>query len=179
MKKVLIVLVIAVLIIAAGVGIVAQSVKAATVSGTVDNVTGNKIIVEGITIFTDNNTRIKGQLTPGVFVNIQTTNQTDGSPLAVEIKARDDSGKYINIKGAAANLTGTSLVVDGKTINTNNITKINGSLAAGAVVEVKAITQSDGSLLAVKIKIDRVAHAKVQGDKAKGRGNKGGKAAKN
>lgn len=231
MKKILPVVVLAGVVAFAGVGVAAGSAKAATVAGTVDNVTANTIVVEGLTIFTDNNTRIKGLVEPGVVVRIKTTSQ-NGSPLAVEIKARDDRraikiegtvdnitgnritiegmtvftdnktlikgtitpgalveikartqddgsllafkievedenetshGKHIKIEGTAANVTGTNLVVDGKTIEINDATKIKGSLANGAAVEVKAIKQSDGSLLAVKIKVD----------KAKGRENKG------
>lgn len=223
-KKVLLVLVLASLVTVGGIGIIVQSVKAATIAGTVDNVTSNKIIVEGLTIFTDNNTRIEGTLAPGVLVKIKTTTQSDGLPLAVKIEARDNSraikmegtvdnitgnritingqavftdnktlikgtlargavvevkarlqndgsllafkievededdetyhGKYIKIEGTTANLTSTSLVVNGKTIKINDTTKIKGSLAIGATAEVKAITQSDGSLLAVKIKVD-------------------------
>ncbi len=152
-KKVLLVLVLASLVTLCGIGITVQSVKAATIAGTVDNITSNKIIVEGLTIFTDNNTRIKGILAPGVFVKIQTTTQTNGLPVAVKIEAKD-SGEYAKIEGTTANVTSTSLVVNGKNIKINGSTRVKGSLAIGATVEVKAITQSDGSLLAVKIKVD-------------------------
>ena len=141
------------------VGGATQIASAATIKGTVDNVTSNQITVEGLTILTDNNTKIEGIIAPGVLVKIKTTT-LNGSPVAVKIEAKgDDDGdngkhsKFTRFKGTATNVTATSLVINGQTIKINEATKIKGNLAIGAKIKVKAITQSDGSLLAVKVKV--------------------------
>jgi hypothetical protein len=56
------------------------------------------------------------------------------------------------LKGTIETLSGnSSMIIGNKTIFINDSTKIKGTLAAGVTVEIKAIVQDDGSLLAVRI----------------------------
>lgn len=161
-KKRLAVLALAAVVALGGVGTIAQSVKAAKIEGTVDNVTANKVIIEGLTIFTDNNTKIEGTLSPGVTVKVKTTTGSDGSPLAVSIVTRDES-QYTRIKGTVDNITGNKISIDGQIVFTDNNTRIEGTLAAGKHVTVKAKIQGDGSLLAVKIEVNGRYYVKLEG----------------
>ncbi len=151
-KKVMLVSALAGIVTLGGLGI-AQKVNAATIVGTVDNVTASQITVEGLTIYTDNNTKIEGNTSPGALVKIKTTTRNDGLPLAVKIEAKDDN-RAIKIEGIVDNVTGNQITINGKTVFTDNQTHIKGTLAPGAEVEIKARLQNDGSLLAFKIEVE-------------------------
>lgn len=58
------------------------------------------------------------------------------------------------LKGTAENLTATSIIINGQTIIINANTKIEGTLSAGAKVEVEAVRQANGSLLALEIEVE-------------------------
>ncbi|MFH1032500.1 MAG: DUF5666 domain-containing protein [Chloroflexota bacterium] len=149
-KKFSVVLALAGMLALGGIGVLAQNALAAKVEGVVDEVTDTQIKIEGITILTDNNTKIEGSITPGMTVRVKTTTQ-NGSPLAVSIQTQNR--QMVKIVGIVDNITGNQISVKGRTVYTDNKTIVHGTLVVGAYVEIKAMKQADGSLLAFQIKV--------------------------
>ena len=129
--------------------------------GTPPNLT---LMISGSTVHTDNQTIISGTLAVGKLVQVKGKAQLDGSILATNIKVEDvpgDEGE-VEFRGPIVSLPGTvnftgNWVVGDFTVTVNISTTIdqsNGAVALGAIAEVKATQQLDGSLLATSIKIE-------------------------
>jgi hypothetical protein len=73
--------------------------------------------------------------------------------LMVGLMVRSPGTKASDLKGAIYSVSDNTMVVDGRTVLINETTHIKGTLTAGAVVEIKAIVQEDGSLLAIKMEV--------------------------
>jgi hypothetical protein len=154
-----------------------QGAQASDIKGTVQVVTPTAVVIDGKTIVVDSNTQIEGTLTPGTLIEIKAKIQDDGSILALKIEAQgledtdissededdddyqdtedmDSENSSTELKGTITGLTSTSVVVGGKTFVINGDTEIEGNLVVGASVEVEAVTQSNGSLLAVEIEVE-------------------------
>jgi len=58
------------------------------------------------------------------------------------------------IEGTIESLTDTGIVVDGQEIIIDETTEIEGTLEVGAIVEVEALVQDDGSLLALEVEVE-------------------------
>ncbi len=61
--------------------------------------------------------------------------------------------KASEVNGTAANITSTNITVGNKTLIIDSNTKIKGNLVSGSSIEIKAIIQDDGTLLATKIHV--------------------------
>lgn len=57
-------------------------------------------------------------------------------------------------EGTVQGVGNTSIVVDGKTMMINGDTEIKGTLAVGDKVEIEAVRQNDGSLLATAVEVE-------------------------
>ncbi len=137
-------------------------------SGNIDSITGTlpnlTLMINGNTVKTDSQTEIAGVLTVGKLVQVKGNAQPDGSILATSIQVEDvpgDEGE-VEFRGPIVSLPGTSdftglWVVGDFTMTVNISTTIDqsgGAVVVGAIAEVKAVRQLDGSLLAVSIKIE-------------------------
>ncbi|MBF8265161.1 MAG: hypothetical protein HW384_1025 [Dehalococcoidia bacterium] len=61
--------------------------------------------------------------------------------------------KASEVNGTAGNITSTNITVGNKTLIIDSNTKIKGNLVSGSSIEIKAIIQDDGTLLATKIHV--------------------------
>jgi hypothetical protein len=157
--------VVCLLALTVGLMVRSQDTKASGLKGTIDTVSDNTMVVDGKTVIINEATHIEGTPTAGAVVEIKAVVQEDGSLLAIRMEVKgtanqdcyDDScedDKYVELEGVADNVTSTSVVVHGKTVTVDGSTTVKGTLVDGVKVEVKAIVQDDGSLLAVKIEAE-------------------------
>jgi hypothetical protein len=149
-------------------------------TGKISAVGSNQLTVSGKTVKTDSSTKVldeKGaaitlaSLKMGDAVSVEGTTQTDGSILATKIRRDngdgddddDDSGgtQQVQFSGTVASVGSGQLMVAGKTVMVGPSTTIvdskGGKLAltdvkAGDTVDVDGAVQSNGSILASKIK---------------------------
>jgi hypothetical protein len=142
------------------------------VKGVVSSVSGScptlRFSVGGTTIATDGATRFEdgtcGAIQNGVRVEAKGTLQPDGSLLAHKVDIdHPDPSPSVELKGPVASRSGTcpslTFTVNGTTVVTNNLTRFEdgpcSDVQNGTRVEVKGIQQSNGSVLASKVDIDR------------------------
>jgi hypothetical protein len=121
-------------------------------------------VVSGHVVKTDAQTSIIGTLAVGKLVQVKGSAQSDGSILASRLKVEDAPGAEgeVEFRGVIASLPGTpdftgNWVVGDFTVTVNISTTIDqtrGVVAVGAIAEVKATRQPNGSLLAGRIKIE-------------------------
>jgi hypothetical protein len=152
---------------------------AVALRATVDSVGGGGLVVGGRTVRVDASTRLLGRnneaialsaFRPGDSVEVEGIAQSDGSLLAKKVKLEDaGNGGAGNGAGQDVQFTGSissvsPLTVAGRAVSTNGSTmylgRRNEALSASDVVkvgnrvEVEGHTQSDGSILARKIKLE-------------------------
>lgn len=140
----------------------------ASLPGTLDFV-GNWVVGD-FTVTVNLSTTIdttRGAVVMGAIAEVKSTRQPDGSLLATRIKIEDaaEFENEIEFKGTISNLTGSgpyTLTVAGHTVTTNAQTQISGTLANGALVEVRGLLQAGGSVLASWIKVEDPAGVEVE-----------------
>jgi len=161
--------------------------------GTIESITGTVYVINGKTVNTDASTVITGTLAVGSMVKVQATLNGDGTYLASGISLvtpgstpgasdedhdqdddsqgedtnEDDNGKEVKITGTVESFSATSLVVNGVTITIDPKTKIDGTLAVGAMVKVEARQMTDGTTVAHEIEIEEDSNP-TQGDEKSG-----------
>jgi hypothetical protein len=146
----------------------------AELEGTIDSLAAPDLVVGGHAIHTDAQTtfRIGGaagsfaDLEQGEQVEVEGTQQPDGSILASEIKTEDenegpDVENEVELRGAVSAISGADLTVAGHLVHTNAMTSFDGDGASSladikvnAVVEVRGSLETDGSILASRVKLD-------------------------
>lgn len=147
----------------------------ASVRGAIESIDGSTLRVAGRRVATDGSTQFLGRRNApaslrdfrvGDSVEVEGTAQADGSLYARKVKAEDGNENEppeneVGFKGAIQGLS--PFVVAGRTVVTNGNTRIldkNNSaisfsaLKVGQTVEVEGTTQSNGSVLAKKVKLD-------------------------
>jgi len=128
-------------------------------------VLGNKVYADSNTIVLDNNRNpiSFGDLAVGMRVEVKAFLQNDGTLLAVRIKLEDNGANEIEIHGTADSLSANSVFVSGieffvdaqtQYFNHANMPISFTDLQVNMFVEVKTFVQTDGSYLAIKIKIE-------------------------
>ena len=139
--------------------------------GVIESLGDSSLTVNGFLFIVDENTIIKDHdniipfesLSAGDFVEIKANMLGDNSFLATRIKLEDDHENEIEIEGTIESKDVSSLVVNGMTFFVNDQTEILdhdqnpitfADLMVGMRVEIKALVQPDGSLLATRIKIE-------------------------
>jgi len=153
---------------------------AVALRATVDSVGGSSLVVGGRTVRVDASTRLLGRnnetvalsaFKAGDSVEVEGIAQSDGSLLATKVKLEDagNGGGAGNGAGQDVQFTGSissvsPLTVAGRAVSTDGSTmylgRKNEALSASDVlkvgnrVEVEGHTQSDGSVLAKKIKLE-------------------------
>ncbi len=143
--------------------------KIASITGTLPNLT---LIIGEHTVKTDSQTQISGTLNVSVTVEVKGTTQPDGSVLASRITVQDsgDVETDVEFRGPIValpsdpNLNGQWVVGDVTvTVDlTTTVLPTRTAAALGAIVEVNAKRQPDGSLLAVKIQIEHADEGEVE-----------------
>ncbi len=145
-------------------------------TGTIESVGADNLVVAGITFFVDANTEIKADdrpitladLAPGQVVEVRARRQPDGSWLATKIEREDRIEDEVKVRGAIDAITETTITVLGRTFVLTENTVVQGrggtqsdrsALTVGTVVEVRGELLGDGTLVAIRIKIeDRDVH---------------------
>ncbi len=143
------------------------------IEGIVDGVGNNQITVSGFLFYITPNTKFKAEdnshidfsdISTGMHVKIKGFNNSDNSYTATKVKVKDlyDENE-MEISGVISEIGTNTFKVSGMQFYVNNSTIIKhhsdlllpfSSLTVGMLVEVKAITQNNGSLLATKVKIE-------------------------
>jgi hypothetical protein len=141
------------------------------VKGAVSGLTGAcptpAFSVNGSTVTTSPTTRFEGgcaAVQNGVTVKVEGTRQANGSIAARKVEIEeddDDDANEAEIKGAVAGLNGAcptpSFTVNGTSVTTTAATRFDDGCSAvqnGRRVEVKGTRQSNGSVVASRVKID-------------------------
>jgi hypothetical protein len=124
--------------------------------GTIDAMSAQTWTVDGQTVRIDADTRIDesaGQATVGGTATVLAVRQEDGSLLAIEIQVAPPPTpeQPFEFQGLIESWSATQWVVSGHVLIINGDTAIQGSPQKGLLAEVKALRQSDGSLLAKSI----------------------------
>lgn len=141
-------------------------------TGVIDSIGTNWLSVLGNLVFVDSSTVILdhsrnpvgiGDLSVGMRVEVKALVQNDGTLLASRIKIEDNNPNQVEVYGTIDSLTlssvfvsGSEFLVDDQTVVLNHAHIIIpfSDLQVGMFVEVKAFSQTDGSFLTVKIRIE-------------------------
>ncbi len=125
-----------------------------------------RILVANTTIFLDENggAITFADLHAGDFVQVKAMLLPDSAFVALRVKREDSQGDEIEFTGSISLLSFSSIVVSGLTFAVDGGTEYidhNGhaitieDLHLGMVVQVKAAVRNDGSLLAVRVKVEQ------------------------
>jgi ligand-binding SRPBCC domain-containing protein len=126
-------------------------------------------VVSGRTVHVTAATLIKqkkGPVAVGAYIEVEGTQQADGSVNATKIEVKQGTGgggSYVKFYGTIESLPNTpgwigDWVVSGRTVHVTAATLIKqkkGPVRVGAYVEVKGLQQADGSVNASKIEVKR------------------------
>jgi len=147
------------------------------IEGTIDDfIAGQWLMVAGQKVLINKDTEIEGTLSIGFSCEVKAISQKDGTLLAIKIKMEGtgrpegvgppkDLGppkeimgeeiEEVEIEGTIEDFVkGQWLRVAGQEVLIDGDTRIEGTLGVGLSCEVKAITQGDGTLLAINIKME-------------------------
>jgi len=111
----------------------------------------------------DDNSIALNEITVGSIVEVKADLQFDGTFLATRIKLEDSFEDEVQLTGRIDAINGPALVVAGLTFMTDASTEIQDDqnnpialtgLSVGLLVEVRAVLQPDGSLLATRVKVE-------------------------
>ena len=125
-------------------------------------------MVNGVKVVTDTATKFSdgtcAQLANGIKVEVEGTRQADGSVKAVKVEFEEAEQKEAEVEGTISGLTSTATCpvltfsVNATKVSTNATTEFSGGtckqLANGMKVEAEGTRQTDGSVKAVKVKIE-------------------------
>jgi hypothetical protein len=126
-------------------------------TGTIDAISAQAWTVDGQTVRIDANTRIDASAGPaavGGTATVLALRQEDGSLLAIEIQVAPPPPtpeQPFEFQGLIESWSATQWVVSGHVLTIDGDTVIKGSPQKGLLAAVKALRQSDGSLLAKSI----------------------------
>ncbi|MCI0778826.1 MAG: hypothetical protein J4N32_02310 [Chloroflexi bacterium] len=130
------------------------------IRGTIDEITDEFIVIDGIKVFLAALTELEGDLSVGSFVKVKAFLQADGTLIAREVEGKgpdadedEDERNEVEIEGTidAINPDG-SIVVNGVTVSISPLTEVKGTLVVGATVDVEGFMAEDGSVLASEVK---------------------------
>jgi len=141
-------------------------------TGEIERIDGNSLVVAGLTFLVDGNTIVLDNdnqpimltdLSVGLIVEIRADVQPDGSLLASDIKIEDRLEDEVEVRGLADTVSDSSIVVLGREFhvvastavfdNNNNPITLS-AISAGSIVEVKANLLPGGMLIAVRIELE-------------------------
>lgn len=132
--------------------------------GMIDSLTGVSptlvLSVTGYVVTTTEQTRFRGAIEVGAYVEVEGYLQPDGSVWAKKVSVEDqyDDQHEVEFKGTIDSLTGISptlvLSVTGRVVTTTAQTRFRGVIEVGAYVEVEGYLQPDGGVLAKKVSVE-------------------------
>ncbi|MBI5878655.1 MAG: hypothetical protein HZB53_13480 [Chloroflexi bacterium] len=136
------------------------------VRGTVKEVITGSVTIDDMTFQTDANTKYEpnaAAVVVGAYVEVEGYKLPGEGTilLAKEISVEHAPGaevEKIEFRGPILSFSDTQWVVAGKTLSITAQTVISGTPAVGAIAEVKASRLSDGTLVALKIKVESAKH---------------------
>ncbi|MFQ5649301.1 MAG: DUF5666 domain-containing protein [bacterium] len=140
-------------------------------TATIESIGPDSLVLAGITFFVDATTQVLDNNTPipfstlqvGELVEVKGILQADGRLLATRIKVEDRIEDEVEITGVIDNLTSSSITVQGQTFgitentvffDNDNVQITLNDLAAGLIVEIRGDLQPDGTLVAIRVKIE-------------------------
>ena len=152
------------------------------ISGYIDSLTSNSVIIGEKEFFVDNQTVIVdhhnmpavfSDLTKGEKVEVRAVKQVDDTYLALNIKIEDEkknesevelTAQIEIINGSDITIGGLTFTTDANTVvlNNNRMAAALTDLAVGMWVEVKGFKNSDGSYYAATIKIEDFVRTEIE-----------------
>ncbi|MDQ7054518.1 MAG: DUF5666 domain-containing protein [candidate division KSB1 bacterium] len=151
------------------------------IKGPIQVLTDSSLTVSGMEFWVDTNTVVKREdydapigfsaLEVGAVVEVEGEYRSDGRLWASKIKLEESSKIELEVNGVIESIDGDIFVVNNITFRFDSTTVIVGehyakldasALQPGLYVEVKAFYQQDGSLLAVRIKIEDEFESKIE-----------------
>lgn len=132
------------------------------IKGMVQQVQGNQILVNNVWITLDATTIVKGVLQPGAFVEIKGIRQPNGSVLAREVEPQNTTNtqkpappvpmaQTVEIKGVVQRVQGNQILVNNVWVTLDATTVVKGTVQPGTIVEIKALQQPNGSVVAKQV----------------------------
>lgn len=126
-------------------------------TGKVMSISGSDWMVGDKKVVTDTTTQVIGSPVVGDMVQVKATPQTDGSFLALVIRKvtseEEETGKVVEFRGTVMSISGDTWVVGDRSFTVNSSTKMEGSPVKGDMVNVEAVKQADGTLVAMNIEL--------------------------
>ncbi len=148
----------------------------------IDSIAGNTLYFMGQGVLVTDTTIIRDEqgnlvdlsyLSPGMWVKVHGKILEDGTLIALRIKVKNEQQVEVEFTAAIDSVTNTGIYINGYFFLVDNQTEILGlqrqpltlsDLQAGMIVEVKAIQQTDGTFLALYIKVeDKPSMARMNG----------------
>ncbi len=126
--------------------------------GPIESIPPPSWVVAGRTLAIDEDTEIRNpeRAAIGAIAEVKARRLDDGSLLALAIKIEGDETHmrlYVEWVGVLERFDDASWTVGGRTVQIDDATVIRGAPQVGARVEVKALRQADGSLLALSLHV--------------------------
>jgi len=121
-------------------------------SGRIDNIDGSTWIVGGRTVDVSS-AEIEGQPEVGARAIVKADEFSSGRLVAKRVTVKAAELETISFGGVVQSISGGSWVVAGQRVAITGDTSISGDPQVGAIAEVKAVVQADGSRVALKISV--------------------------
>ena len=156
------------------------------VTGSITELGSDYLVVEGYTIYVDGNTDLRGPGGSTVsfsffqlndLVQVQADLRNDGTYLATRVKSEDAGGtgneNEVELTGYVTEVGTNSFVINGTTFFVDANTEYRGrhgnsfsfeQIQIGLLLEVKAFAQTNGDLLAVRVKTEDDENHHHQGE---------------
>jgi hypothetical protein len=150
------------------------------VTGNITELGSDYLVVQGYTVYVDGNTDLRGPSNEPVsfsyfqlnsLVQVQADNRGDGTYLASKVKSEDNSGggneNEVELTGYVTEVGAVSFVINGTTFLVDANTEYRGrhgnpfsfeQIEVGILLEVKAFAQTNGDLLATRVKTEDDHH---------------------
>ena len=156
------------------------------VTGSITELGSDYLVVEGYTIYVDGNTDLRGSGNDPVqfsffklndLVEVQADNRGDGTYLASRVRFEDNGSggneNEVELTGYVTEVGTSSFVINGSTFYVDANTEYRGrhgnsfsfeQIQIGLLLEVKAFAQTNGDLLAVRVKTEDDENHHHQGE---------------
>ncbi len=132
-------------------------------TGVVEAILSNGYQVSGRTVVVTDLTKVKDPAAVGDWVEVKGFLQGDGSILAREIKVKKaPKSIQVEFKGTVEEILPNGYRVAGITVVVTTTTRVDGPIAVGTFVEVKGVFRPDGSVLALRIHVERPEREKAE-----------------
>lgn len=142
------------------------------VSGAIESISADKVVIGGKTFKVDASTMLDQGLAVGVTATVEFITQADGTMVAKQIETgvsgEAEPGEDMKVTGTIESITASSVVIGGKTFKIDAITLLDQGLVAGVTATIEFVTMPDGSLLARHIETGASGEAEPGDDKGGG-----------